>query len=70
MKEEDLIRISLALAKKDFGRKFWKILLHIVVCGTLLSSRPAALLAAFSIKIGVEPLLEAADQEMLSWRDN
>src|SRR6202000_2025383 len=45
------------------------ILLHIVVSGTLLSSRPAALLAALSIKLGVQPLLEAADQEMLLWRD-
>jgi hypothetical protein len=68
-KDEELIRIPLALAKKELGRKFWKILLHIVVNGTMLSSRPAALLAALTIKLGIQPLLEAADVEMLMWRD-
>jgi hypothetical protein len=31
--------------------------------------RPAALLAALSIRLGVQPLLKAADQEMELWRD-
>jgi hypothetical protein len=68
--EEDLIRIPLALAHEDFGCRFWKILLHVVVPGTLLSSRPAALLAALTIKLGIQPLLDVANQEMLSWRNN
>jgi hypothetical protein len=68
-KDDDLIKIPLALARKDLGRKFWKILLHTVVHGTLLSARPAALLAALTIKLGIQPLLEAADQEMLLWRN-
>jgi hypothetical protein len=35
----------------------------------MLSARPAALLAALSIRLGVQPLLEAADQEMKLWKD-
>ena len=62
-------RIPMALANKENKRRFWKILLHIVVPGTMLSARPAALLAALAIKLGVQPLLEAADQEMLLWRE-
>ncbi|KAE9364937.1 hypothetical protein N431DRAFT_430545 [Stipitochalara longipes BDJ] len=67
--EVDTPRIPMALASREFKRKFWKILLHIVVPGTMLGARPAALLAALSIRLGVKPLQEAADQEMLLWRD-
>ena len=67
--EGTAVQIPLALGKKEFGRKFWRILLHIVVPGTMLSARPAALLAALSIRLGVEPLSEAAETEMLLWRD-
>ncbi|KAN0089026.1 hypothetical protein V8E51_019286 [Hyaloscypha variabilis] len=67
--ETDTPRIPMALATKEFKRKFWKILLHIVVPGTMLGARPAALLAALSIRLGVKPLQEAADQELLLWRD-
>ena len=63
------VRIPLALASRDHGRKFWKILLHIIVPGTMLSARPAALLAALTIRLGVQPLFEAAETEMLVWRD-
>jgi len=67
--ETETPRIPMALASKEFKRKFWKILLHIVVPGTMLAARPAALLAALGIRLGVKPLQEAADQEMLLWRD-
>ena len=67
--EGTAVQIPLALASNDFGRRFWKILLHIVVPGTMLSARPAALLAALTIRLGVEPLFEAAETEMLLWRD-
>ena len=67
--EGTAVQIPLALASKEFGRRFWKILLHIVVPGTMLSARPAALLAALTIRLGVEPLFEAAETEMLLWRD-
>ena len=61
--------IPMALATKDHKRKFWKILLHTVVPGTMLSARPAALLAALSLRMGFQPLIEVADQDMLIWRD-
>jgi hypothetical protein len=67
--QDKLIKIPLALATHEFQRKFWKILLHIVVPGTMLSARPAALLAALSIRLGIQPLQAAADQEVLFWRD-
>ncbi|PMD13445.1 hypothetical protein NA56DRAFT_665552 [Hyaloscypha hepaticicola] len=67
--ETETPRIPMALASKEFKRRFWKILLHIVVPGTMLGARPAALLAALSIRLGVKPLQEVADQEMLLWRD-
>jgi hypothetical protein len=67
--ESKIQRIPLALASSDYDRKFWKILLHIIVPGTMLSARPAALLAALTIHMGVKPLLEAADKEMLAWKD-
>ena len=66
--DEVIVKIPLALASKDLGRKFWKILLHIVVPGTMLSSRPSALLAALSIRLGVQPLFQAAKEELLLWR--
>jgi hypothetical protein len=62
-------RIPIALATKEHKRKFWRILLHIVVPGTMLSARPAALLAALSIRMGFQQLIEAAEKEMLLWRD-
>ena len=65
----DTPRIPMSLANPENKRQFWRILLHIVVPGTMLSARPAALLAALAIRLGVQPLLEAANQEMLLWRD-
>ncbi|MCJ1309518.1 hypothetical protein MMC25_003178 [Agyrium rufum] len=62
-------RIPLALAEEKYGRKLWRILLHIVIPGTMLSARPAALLATLAIGIGVKPLYDAADAELLLWRN-
>ena len=66
--ESEVPRIPMALASQEYGRRFWRILLHIVVPGTVLSARPAALLAALTIKLGMQPLIPAAVQEMKSWR--
>ena len=65
----DVHRVPIALANEENKRQFWKILLHVVVPGTILSARPAALLAALSIHLGIQPLLEAADREVMIWRD-
>ena len=35
----------------------------------MLSASPAALLAALSLRLGVQPLTEAAEREMLIWRN-
>ena len=67
--EADTPRIPIALANVEHKRKFWKVLLHIIVPGTMLSARPAAVLAALSLRIGFHPLMDAAEQEMLNWRD-
>ncbi|KFZ20335.1 hypothetical protein V501_00188 [Pseudogymnoascus sp. VKM F-4519 (FW-2642)] len=67
--EVQIPRIPMALASEEYNNYFWRILLHIVEPGTMLSSRPAALLAALSIQLGLEPLLEVANREMLRWRD-
>lgn len=66
---ETVPKIPLALVEKEYGRQFWRVLLHIVVPGTVLSARPAALLGALAIKMGVQPLYQAADREMMLWRD-
>ena len=60
-------RIPLALAEAKYERLFWKILLHLILPGTKLVARPAALLAALSIRMGIKPLLPAADAEMIGW---
>ena len=66
--ETEYPRIPMALASWEYGRRFWRMLLHIVVPGTMLSARPAALLAALTIRLGVQPLVPAAEQEMMFWR--
>lgn len=70
MPESELMRMPLALAEPKYQRVFWKALLHLVVPGTKLSGRPACVLAALSIRMGIKPLLDAADQEMLSWKEH
>ncbi|KAK2756200.1 hypothetical protein FQN54_005608 [Arachnomyces sp. PD_36] len=68
--DEDVPKIPMALASKKYDAKFWKILLHTIVPGTLLSTRPAALLAALSLRMGVAPLNQAAERQMISFRNN
>ncbi|KAK4128055.1 hypothetical protein N657DRAFT_675893 [Parathielavia appendiculata] len=68
--EEEVARIPMALAKPKHQRKFWKILLHTVLPGTMLAARPAAVLAALSVRMGIKPLEEVAYMELLAWRDN
>lgn len=63
----DVPRIPMALALERYDRQFWKILLHLILPGTSLSARPAALLAALSNRMGVLPLRAAADEELLAY---
>ncbi|KAE8317126.1 hypothetical protein BDV41DRAFT_526817 [Aspergillus transmontanensis] len=69
MTHREVPRIPMALAKDEYNRRFWEILLHIVVPGTMLSSRPASILAALSLKLGITPLISAAEIEVLAMRD-
>jgi hypothetical protein len=62
-------KIPTALASEDFSWQFWKILLHAVLPGTMLAARPAVVLAALAIKIGLKPLFDAASAAMLFWRE-
>lgn len=66
--DASITKVPLALASPQHGNKFWRILLHVVVPGTLLSGRAAALLAALSIRLGVRPLRLAAETETRLWR--
>ncbi|KAF2756692.1 hypothetical protein EJ05DRAFT_532530 [Pseudovirgaria hyperparasitica] len=65
---EKVTKLPMALADKRYERKFWKVLLHLVVPGTMLAARPAALLAALSIRLGIKPLTRPAIEEMMPWR--
>lgn len=62
-------KIPLALASGRYKRKFWKVLLHLVLPGTMLAARPATVLAALAIRIGLKPLFSSASSAMLFWRD-
>jgi hypothetical protein len=62
-------RIPIALASQEHEWKFWKILLHIVLPGTMLAARPAAVLAALAIRIGLKPLFSAACAALMFWRE-
>ncbi|KAJ4288709.1 hypothetical protein N0V88_007243 [Collariella sp. IMI 366227] len=68
--EDQVPRIPMALAKSEHDRKFWKVLLHAVLPGTMLAARPAALLAALSVRMGIKPLEEVAYTELFAWRNN
>ncbi|KAK4098016.1 hypothetical protein N658DRAFT_561402 [Parathielavia hyrcaniae] len=67
--EHEVAKIPMALAKSEHQRKFWKILLHTVLPGTMLAARPAAVLAALSVRMGIKPLEEVAYMELVAWRD-
>lgn len=62
-------RIPIALASQAHEWKFWKILLHAILPGTMLSTRPAMLLAALAIRIGIKPLFQPASSALMFWRD-
>lgn len=62
-------RIPMSLASERHNRKFWKVLLHAVLPGTLITTRPAALLAALSLRMGIAPLRDVAEQELISFCD-
>ncbi|KAJ5815564.1 hypothetical protein N7474_007341 [Penicillium riverlandense] len=66
---EQVPRIPLALASEKYGRQFWKMLFHLIVPGTRLSGRPAALVAALSIRMGVTHFTDIAASEMLVFKD-
>ncbi|KAF1964821.1 hypothetical protein BU23DRAFT_50519 [Bimuria novae-zelandiae CBS 107.79] len=65
----DVPRIPLSLASQEQGWKFFKILLHTVLPGTMLSTRPAMVLAALAMRIGIKPLFEPASSALMFWRD-
>ncbi|KAF1845615.1 uncharacterized protein K460DRAFT_286397 [Cucurbitaria berberidis CBS 394.84] len=67
--DAEVPKIPLVLASKEHGWKFWKILLHIVLPGTMLAARPATVLAALAIRIGLKPLFTSACAAMMFWRD-
>ncbi|CAO2648786.1 Nn.00g097350.m01.CDS01 [Neocucurbitaria sp. VM-36] len=69
MTDAEVPRIPLLLASKEQGWKFWKILLHVVLPGTMLAARPATVLAALAIRIGLKPLYAPACAAMMFWRD-
>ncbi|KAL6699529.1 hypothetical protein J3F84DRAFT_392954 [Trichoderma pleuroticola] len=62
--------IPLALAEGKYNCSFWEILLHAVLPGTKLGLRPACLLAALALRMGIVPLREAADRELLAFSVN
>ncbi|KAI0003546.1 hypothetical protein F4779DRAFT_601620 [Xylariaceae sp. FL0662B] len=60
-------RADPSLVQSKYKTQFRKIPLHLVVPGTRISSRPAALLAALSIRMGIEPFMADADIETINW---
>ncbi|KAJ2971322.1 hypothetical protein NUW58_g9448 [Xylaria curta] len=66
---EKVPMIPLALTQPKYKGVFWQILLHFVCSGTKLAARPAALVAALSIRMGMQPLRAAAETQMLNWRE-
>lgn len=67
--DKQVPKIPMVLTDSRYSRKFWKILLHSVLPGTMLAARPAAIVAALSIKMGVKPLYYVAVAEMMNWKD-
>ncbi|SPO06247.1 uncharacterized protein DNG_08936 [Cephalotrichum gorgonifer] len=61
-------RIPLVLATKENKRVFWTVLLHVVLPGTKLGRRAATLLAALSLRMGMRPLRDVADEELKEYR--
>ncbi|KAI5460464.1 hypothetical protein BGZ63DRAFT_247452 [Mariannaea sp. PMI_226] len=64
----DVPQIPMALTHHKYKRQFWKILLHAILPGTLITARPAAVLAALALRMGIAPLRDAADRELMHYR--
>ncbi|KAK0370433.1 dihydroxyacid dehydratase [Colletotrichum limetticola] len=65
--DPSVARIPTVLSSVEYQRKFWKILLHLILPGTMLAARPAALLAALALRLGIRPLTATADRELLTF---
>ncbi|OHE91345.1 dihydroxyacid dehydratase [Colletotrichum orchidophilum] len=65
--DSNVARIPMALSSPIHQRKFWKVLLHLILPGTMLAARPAALLAALALRLGIRPLTDTADRELLTF---
>ncbi|KAK1634128.1 dihydroxyacid dehydratase [Colletotrichum phormii] len=65
--DSNVARIPMALSSAEHQRKFWKVLLHLILPGTMLAARPAALLAALALRLGIWPLTSTADTELLTF---
>ncbi|KAJ2978061.1 hypothetical protein NQ176_g4026 [Zarea fungicola] len=59
-------RIPMNLTAFESEHKFWNIILHLIVPGTKLADRAAALVAALSLRMGISPLRDAADRALLA----
>ncbi|KAH6886221.1 hypothetical protein B0T10DRAFT_539288 [Thelonectria olida] len=66
---EDVPQIPMALADPKHKKQFWKTLLHAVLPGTMITSRPAAVLAALALRMGIAPLRNVADGELIAFRE-
>ncbi|KAK0742759.1 hypothetical protein B0T18DRAFT_370246 [Schizothecium vesticola] len=66
---DEVPMVPMALADSKNGGRFWNVLLHCVVPGTLLSLRPSALLAALAVRMGIKPLEEPAFKELQRMRN-
>lgn len=69
MPEDKVPRIPTALVEAKHRRRFWKIILHTVLPGTMLAARPAALVAALTVRMGIKALEASAYAELLFARD-
>lgn len=65
---DDVPQLPMALARTEHKRQFWKLLLHTVLPGTMITARPAAVLAALALRMGIAPLREVADRELVAFR--
>ncbi|CAI7671923.1 unnamed protein product [Penicillium bialowiezense] len=66
---ENVAKIPLPLASEKYQKQFWKTLFHVIKPGTKLGARPAALVAALCLRVGIAPLAKVAEQEMLAYKD-
>ena len=70
IKDANVPCVPLKLGNKEHTYQLFRILLHVVVPGTMLGPRASAVLAALAIKMGIKPLHEAATNLMVKWKAN